>query len=218
MKKAPAPRRISPGAREPCPCLRKEALTVYSSKRMKAAKIGYIALSALLCALGAALMAFPDFSTILLCRISGGFMIVFGLVKITGYCSRDLYRLAFQFDLAFGILLIALGALLVLRANAMVSLVCAILGICVLADALFKIQISIDSKAFGIRSWRLILTLAILTGAAGFALLLRPWESARAVMLLLGVSLLAEGLLNLVTILTAVQLIRGRMPKTAEAE
>ena len=46
------------------------------------------------------------------------------------------------------------------------------------ADALLKIQISIDSKAFGIQKWWLILAVAILTGAAGFLLVFTTHRKA----------------------------------------
>lgn len=86
-----------------------EVLTMYWNKRTQAAKIGYLIISVLLCLLGIALIAVPDFSAALLCKLMGVLMLLFGLIKITGYCAKDLYRLAFQFDLAFGILLMALG-------------------------------------------------------------------------------------------------------------
>ena len=189
-----------------------------SNQRIKAAKVGYILVSILLCVLGIVLIAVPDFSVTLLCRLGGGIMILFGLVKIIGYCSKDLYRLAFQFDLAFGILLIALGAILIFRSNTMVHIIFMMLGICVLADALLKIQIAIDAKVFGIRQWWLILAVAILTGVAGFLLVFRPSESAQVVMILLGVALITEGVLNLVTMLTAVQILRCQKPDVIDAE
>ena len=54
----------------------------------------------MLCALGILLVALPDFSAELFCRILGIIMLLFGLIKMIGYFSKDLYRLAFQFDLA----------------------------------------------------------------------------------------------------------------------
>lgn len=179
-----------------------------SNKRLRMAKYGYIILSCLFCLLGITLIAVPDFSISLLCWIGGILLILFGCVKIVGYVSKDIYRLAFQFDLAFGILLIALGAVLILRTDTMIHIICVLLGLCILADALLKIQIAIDSKAFGIRQWWLILGAAIITGVIGFLLMFRPYESARLVMILLGVSLLAEGILNLITILTSVKIFR----------
>ena len=191
---------------------------MYWDKRIQAAKLGYILLSVALCALGGVLIAVPDFSAALLCRLVGITMLLFGAVKIIGYCSKDLYRLAFQYDLAFGILLIALGGILLFRPDTMVQIICIIMGVCVLADALLKIQISIDSKAFGLEKWWLILVAAILTGVAGFLLVLRPMESARAVMILLGVTLITEGLLNLTTILTAVKIIRRQRPEIIDTD
>ena len=191
---------------------------MYLNNRIKAAKIGYIMISILLCVLGIVLIAVPDFSVTLLGKLSGGIMMLFGLVKIIGYCSKDLYRLAFQFDLAFGILFMALGIILIIRTDAMVNLICIVMGICVLADALLKIQISIDSKVFGIQKWWLILTMAILTGVAGFMLVFRPSESIQIIIILLGISLITEGVLNLITILTAVKIIRHQQPEVIDAE
>lgn len=145
-------------------------------------------------------------------------MMLFGLVKIIGYCSKDLYRLAFQFDLAFGILFVVLGFILIIRTDAMVNLICIVMGICVLADALLKIQISIDSRAFGIKKWWLILAMAILTGVAGFLLTFRPSESIQIIMILFGIVLITEGVLNLITILITVKIIRHQMPEVIDAE
>lgn len=186
------------------------------NKRIWTAKIGYIVISILISVLGIVLITVPDFSASLLCRLGGGILILFGIVKIIGYCSNDLYRLAFQYDLAIGILLIALGAVLIFRTRIMTNAICNFLGIYTLADALLKIQISIDSKAFGIRQWWLILVVAIMTGTIGFLLVLHPSESTRIAMILLGLALLMEGVLNSITVLTSVKIIHSRLPMNAE--
>ena len=177
-----------------------------SNKRIWAAKVGYIIISILIGVLGIVLIAVPNFSVSLLCRLGGGILILFGIVKIIGYCSNDLYRLAFQYDLAIGILLIALGAILILRTRIMTSLICVLLGIYTLADALLKIQISVDSKAFGICQWWLIL------------LVFRPSENARIVMILLGLALLMEGALNFITVLTSVKVNHHQPPIVTGSE
>ena len=191
---------------------KKGVLNLISNKYIQAAKSGYIIVSVLLCMLGAALIAEPTFAVLLLCRLSGLLLVLFGAIRIVGYVSKDLYRLAFQYDLAFGILLIALGALMMLRTDKMANVLFSILGIYVLADALLKVQIAIDAKAFGIDSWWLILAAAVVAGVAGFLLVLRPSESAGAVMISLGAALLAEGALNFITILAAVKIVRRRGP------
>lgn len=185
---------------------------------MKTAKIGYIVISAILCVLGVILVIFPEFSAYLLGINCGITFMVFGIVKLVGYFSRDLYRLAFQYDLAFGILLIAIGFVMATHSGSVINFICITLGISALADALFKIQIAAESKRFGIHKWWLILVCALLTGIFGLVLMLRPSESGRVMTVLLGLTLLAEGVLNFSTVVTAVKIIKHQQPDVIEAD
>lgn len=189
-----------------------------SIKSIQAAKAAYIAVSILLCALGILLMLKPDLSLSAIGIIAGALLFAFGVVKLIGYFSKDLYRLAFQFDLALGILLIALGCVILFRPEHMMSFLCIVLGIAILADGLFKVQTALDARRFGLRSWWLILSLAILAGVTGAALVLRPAEGARVLAMLLGVSLLAEGILNLSVALCAVKVVRHQRPDGIEID
>ncbi len=174
---------------------------------MKAAKIGYIILSVLYCVLGILLITMPELSITALGILLGIGMIVFGIVKIVGYFSKDLFRLAFQYDLAFGGLLIALGIIVLVNPEHLLSFFCIVMGIAVLCDGLFKIQIAIDSKPFGIKTWWVILAFAIITVAAGILLIIRPAEAAHVLTIFLGISMLADGILNLIVALFTVKII-----------
>ena len=174
---------------------------------MKAAKIGYIVLSVLYCVLGILLFALPDLSLTAIGIILGIGMIVFGIVKIIGYFSKDLFRLAFQYDLAFGGLLIALGIIVLVNPEHLLSFFCIVIGIAVLCDGLFKIQIAIDSKPFGIRTWWLILLFAVITVAAGVLLIIRPAQAARMLTVFLGISVFVDGILNLIVAVFTVKII-----------
>lgn len=177
-----------------------------SERYTKVAKTGYIAMSAILGAIGVMLIVVPDFSTVLAARICGGTLAAFGIFKLIGYFSKDLYRLAFQYDLAFGILLLSIGAVMLIRPGKAIHFICAIMGVYILADGLMKIQISIDARRFGLRSWLYILITAIFVCIAGLIMLFRPDNGARILTMLLGISLLSEGVLNILTAVTAVKL------------
>ncbi len=177
-----------------------------SERYTKAAKTGYIAMSAILGAIGIMLIVVPDFSAVLAARICGGTLAAFGIFKLIGYFSKDLYRLAFQYDLAFGILLLSIGAVMLIRPGKAIHFICAMMGVYILADGLMKIQISIDAKRFGLRSWVYILITAFFACIAGLLMLFRPDNGARILTILLGISLLSEGVLNLLTAITAVKL------------
>ena len=185
---------------------------------MKTAKIGYIVMSVLFCVLGVVLLFTPGVSALWIGRLLGIGLILFGAIKLVGYFSRDLFRLAFQYDLAFGLLLMVLGIVTLSHPGDALSFLCVMFGIPVLADGLFKIQIAMDSRQFGIRNWWLVLVLAALTCVVGVVLVFRPMTGVRALTALMGLSLLCDGVLNLSTALCAVRIVRHQKPDCYETE
>ena len=185
---------------------------------MRIAKIGYIVMSVMFCIAGALFIALPDISITMIGISMGIAMIVFGIVKLVGYFSRDLFRLAFQFDLELGILLLVLGLIVLIRPDDLMSFMCIALGISILTDGLFKVQIALDSKRFGIKSWWVILALAVVAGTIGVFLIFLSAKSAQFLTVLLGVSILAEGILNLYTVISTVLIIKHQQPDVIEIE
>jgi len=183
---------------------------------MWVAKAGYIVMSLVFCAAGVLFIAKPDVSAVVITRALGTAMIVFGAIKLVGYFSRDLFRLAFQYDLGFGLLLIALGALVLAKPAGVLDFLFIALGIAILTDGLFKVQIAVDSRRFGISTWWLTMALAIVTGVVGLALVFRPWGSAKLLTVLLGSALLAEGVLNLCVAVSTVKIVDHQRPDVIE--
>ena len=120
---------------------------------MKIAKYGYIAISAIFTLAGLAMIFYPTPSQSFIGIFFGIAILVFGIIKLVGYWSRDLFRLAFQYDLQFGVLLCVLGIITLIRHKDAVAFLCVAYGICIMADSLFKIRTALDAKAFGIRQW-----------------------------------------------------------------
>lgn len=185
---------------------------------MKVAKYGYIAISAVFCLVGAALIAFPTPSAQTIAVFFGVAMLVFGAVRLVGYFSRDLFRLAFQYDLQFGILLMVMGAITLLKPDDMMNFLCISTGICILMDCLFKVKIAMDARRFGIRQWWLTLGMAVITGIIGLLLAFRPSEAIDAIVVLLGISLLAEGILNLSVAVSLVKIVNHQQPDVIDVE
>lgn len=183
---------------------------------MRVAKTGYIIMSLVFCVVGALFIAKPELSVLVISRALGVAMIVFGAVKLVGYFSRDLFRLAFQYDLSFGLLLIALGVILLARPAGVMDFIFISLGVAILTDGLFKVQISVDSKRFGIPTWWLTLLMAVVTGVVGLTLVFRPWDSARLLTRLLGAALLCEGVLNLCVAVSTVKIVGNQQPDVIE--
>ena len=191
---------------------------VRSTGPLRAVKTGYIVISALFCVLGVVLLVMAERCVPWIGRALGIGMVICGVIKLGGYFSRDLFRLAFQYDLAFGILLIAVGVITLCHPNEAMTFLCVMFGIPVLADGLFKIQIAVDARRFGIGQWWLVLLLAVLTGVIGLLLVLRPTEGAQALVMLMGASLLLDGALNLSVALCAVKIVAHQQPDVIETD
>ena len=189
-----------------------------SVKPMQTAKIGYFIMSAVFCAVGILLILFPQMSAYTLCQMLGAILVLYGAIKMIGYFSRDLYRLAFQYDLAFGMLIMLIGLILLAVPGRAMSFLFIVLGILILTDGLFKIQISLDARRFGIRKWWLIFSLAVLSGILGLLLVIRPAESMQFIMALLGISLLCDGILSFCVALLLVKIIRNQHPDVIEID
>ncbi|MCF7628388.1 DUF308 domain-containing protein, partial [Holdemanella sp. SCCA2] len=95
-------------------------------------------MSIILCILGLVLMINPAFSQTMLVVICAILLIAFGMIKLFGYFSNDLYRLAFQYDLPFGILLLVLGIIILVRPEGFINFICIALGLSIFTDSMFK--------------------------------------------------------------------------------
>ncbi len=185
---------------------------------MKIAKIGYIVVSVLFCMVGILFIALPEISAKIVGIEIGIAAIVFGIVKLIGYFSKDLYRLAFQFDLEFGIMMVVLGTIVLFHPKNVMAFIAAAFGIAILFDGLFKIRIALDSKRFGIKDWWLILSLAIIAGIIGVALIFDSAFGAGVLTILIGVSFLSEGILNLYTVIRTVLIVKNQVPDFVETD
>lgn len=157
----------------------------------KIAKIGYISISIIFYITGVYCLFAPGRISENEEIIAGVILIAYGIIKIIGYFSKDLYCLAFQYDFACGILLVVLGIVMFLLRNRIDTIYFLILlGVLILLDSLLGIQTAMDAKKFGMTEWRNILIFSIISGI--FSVLLVIGETVLAA----GFALLAEGIMR----------------------
>lgn len=178
---------------------------MYSIKMIRTAKTGYLILAALFCAMGVALLTWPEVTIDMIGWGAGAILAAFGIVRIIGFYARDPYGLAFQHDPVLGILAIALGLALMLRRNLAGSVLGLVLGVEMVADNLFKIQTALEARRFGLATWWLMLALAIAAVIAGTLLIVCPFQGVRVWVAAMGASLLAQGLLSFCVALCAIR-------------
>lgn len=185
---------------------------------IKTLKVVFALMSVGLMAMGVCLMIWPGASVSAICVGLGVLAVVYGVVRMVGYFCNDLYRLAFQFDLAVGLLSILVGAVLLLHSDRVMAYLPILIGVFLLVDSVLRFQTAMDAKAFGMGKWWVILTAAILGAALGVWLLVRPGESAVDLVRLLGLALVIDGGENLLAGLYTVKTPRRSAAVVVEGE
>lgn len=185
---------------------------------MQVAKYGYIFISAVFCLAGVLILFAPAPQPDAVGLFFGIALLAFGVIKLVGYFSRDLFRLAFQNDLQFGILLMILGAVTLARRENVVDFICTAYGISMVADGLFRVRTSLEAKRFGIHSWWLTMSLSILNGIMGILIIAWPQTAIVIAQMLLGFCLIVEGGLNLSVAISMVKIIDHQKPDVIDAE
>ena len=164
-------------------------------------KNAYTVMTICLIALGAALLFAPQLGLRTLC-------VVYGVTKLSGYFAKDLFQLAFQFDLALGIVSIVLGIIIIKKTEYIIEILSTAIGIFMLVDGAFKIQTAVEAKRFGIERWWLILVMSFVVAFVGILLLVTPFETAGMIVRLIGLNLSLDGILNLFVVRNTVETIR----------
>ena len=115
-------------------------------KKLQIARIGYNVISAIFFFAALLCLLFPRTSPFAVCLFSGVLLVAYGIIKIVGYFSEDLFCLAFRYDFAFGLLLLATGGLLLVRYQTAAEYLVTGFGWLLLLDGFFRIQTSQDLR------------------------------------------------------------------------
>ena len=181
-------------------------------KQQKLAKMGYLAISVVFYIAGAAHILLPEVSPLTLCTVSGIVLIAYGVIKIIGYFSKDLYCLAFQYDLACGLFLVVFGVIALVRSQRIIPHLSVGLGTLILLDGLLSIQMSRDAKQFGLETWYVILAAAAAAGILGGVVIISPFRTALGQHIAAGCALLAQGFKSHCIVHYTVKTINRHLP------
>ena len=139
----------------------------------------------------------------MICRILGATMAVFGVMKIVLYFIREVEGVAIRFDFAVGLFCIILGALMLWRAPALTDILSVMIGLLVLVDSVFKLQVAVDSRRMGAHSWWVTLVCTVVCLVLGILLVFNPFDGKQVLTIMMGVSLIVDGVQNLCTVVYA---------------
>lgn len=160
------------------------------------AKIIHTVASALMLLIGVFLLIWPEPGRLAVRYLMGAGLLLMGLARVLGYFANDLYRLAFQYDLAMGIFCVIYGVLIIIHpAEAILSILVYSTGIYVLFDGLLKLQTALDAKVFGLKQWIGLLISSALVSVCGIIVLVGAvaWN----VLTLVAVAAIVDGAENI---------------------
>ena len=164
---------------------------------VKQAKIFNLIIYSFMAVVGLFLLLFTGLGIRQEIVIIGALCILVGGAKMLGYFSNDLYRLAFQFDFAAGLFLLIIGILFLIVGNRNPQAISITIGIYVFLDGLLKLQTALDARKFGVPKWFIMLLTAVLVVLVGIVALLAPYLDEIPQFVLLAVSLIVDGLVNI---------------------
>lgn len=172
--------------------------------KVKIAKYSYIISSAILMLSGCLILFVPNITIAISGKLAGAAILLAGIAKLYGYFSDDLYKIAFQFDLAFGILTIMLGGYLLFFSNGFQEYVTMAIAAFVIVNSLFTVQNSLEAKTFGVTTWWILLIGGILAAAAGTLAMIMSGGNYLSALISTGAALLLDGIQNIIVAVFAV--------------
>ena len=170
-------------------------------KVLKRIRWTYLLLAFFLVGLGVCLFMWPEVSMDMACMITGGGAVLYGLAKIVVYFVREINAMIERYDFSSGVLCVIGGSLLLVQPAELQNLLPQVLAAYMLGDSIFKIQVAFDAKRLGNAAWFLQLFFVLICVAWGAALLVQPFGLDVYVSYLVAGGLIADGVLNLLSVI-----------------
>ena len=160
----------------------------------------YIIISALYIISGILLIVFPSVTILSLGRVFAACMCAYGIARIIIYFTNDHFTGIMQQDLTVGVTVGALGTFMLLHQDFVETVFPFAISILLLVGAISKLQYSIDLKRLGAVHWNIYLVFALIMFALGVIMLCKPFDQ-KPMYIIITVSLILEGVLNIVAVL-----------------
>ena len=171
---------------------------------VKKLKWNLILMSLLYVGLGIFLVMKPGTALNIVCYALGGVVLACAAVQLIRYFVVERGVFQSQLTLISGLICLALGVFLLLRSDIVVSILPIVFGLFVIFDSLGRIQNALELRRCEYPSWKGFLLLAVLSIALGVIMIVDPFGTMETLVMAIGVILIVEGSLNLLSALYTV--------------
>ena len=175
---------------------------------VKKLKWNLILMSLLYVGLGIFLVMKPGTALNIVCYALGGVVLACAAVQLIRYFVVERGVFQSQLTLISGIICLGLGAFLILRSDIVVSILPIVFGLFVIFDSLGRIQNALELRRCEYSSWKVFLLLAVLSVILGIVMVVDPFGTMETLVMAIGIILIIEGAINLLSALYTVLAIR----------
>ena len=149
--------------------------------------------------LGLILLLIPGVATSVLFNGIGAVCILIGLVHAVKYFTLNAREAVISNDMALGLAWIVGGLSVIIFKGLLVSLLPSLFGLVILVGGVIKIQSTMGFKRMNSGRWYWELICAAVSVVLGILILANPFSTALLMMRVIGISLLIEGGMDLVS-------------------
>ena len=167
---------------------------------VKKLKWNLVLMSALYLGLGVFLLMKPTTALNIVCYALGAVVLACAAVQLIRYFVVERGVFQSQLTLISGIICLVLGAFLILRSDIVVSILPIVFGLFVIFDSISRVQNALDLRRFGYSSWKRFLLRVIM--------ILNPFGTMETLVMAIGIILIVEGSINLLSALYTVLAVR----------
>ncbi len=153
--------------------------------------------------MGLGLIIFNQSAMTAVCYIAGVAGIIYGAIRLFMFFSDTDKALAEGTSMVSGGIFLILGLMLVIRASYIVTIFAVLIGIAIAIDSIIKLQTALDMKRLGQNKWKALLISALVMLVISIVLLFDPWQGSKFIAVVMGIALIADAILNLISVWAA---------------
>ena len=168
------------------------------NQKLKTIIVSSIVLDIILIIFGLFLVCNPLLVTTVANVIIGVLLIVSGLYSIMKYLLNDKRNIIFTGILAYGLLAVIFGGIIMINPLLLANIITVIIGIWAILSGVIKLSIAIRFKKYHEESWVINSIIAFLIILTGLLLVINPFSGTISISVYVGVSIIVYSGLDIV--------------------
>lgn len=155
--------------------------------------------SIVLIVLGILLFFESEATIVTISYIIGAILIAIGVIAFISYVQKSEAISTGQLDIAYGIVSIVLGIIVIIYPHAIASIIPIVLGIGIIISSAIKLQYSFELKNNDNDLWKATMIISIVSTICGIVLLFNPFKGAVILTKVIGIFIIVYAVLDIVS-------------------